>query len=462
MFNNPPWGTVWKLQSISNAYLNTTNFVAFDPSFFDIIGPSAKVEHIITADPSISHEASCYIPTTQQLYYAAWGFGHGWQYVLDTTTHVLKNITTSPPTYNAHGCVYFDESIYVATDGGDGHYGSIVKINPKSLKAETLINNFYQQPFLGFNDLDIDPAGNIWATDSISAWGRYMTTFAPLTSPAVYFINTTTMTPKWVFQTTGNANGIAYGPDGTLYVDVTDISSGQPNVKNPLKARQLLAYDTDHGQPQLRSERLFSNSISYYCDGVRVSRSGLVFCAAADGVDVIEPKSGATLGRIRTGGGRYLAVNIAFEDHVMWIVGKGGVWKGTNQDRTMGRPGLKFLERPLVKAEALTPECPIGFLANRCAKLYKYLCTYTEVLCHELIWRAILMLVFAVPSSGQQSGPRRHNLQHWLEPTDISASPPYEHKITHAGCVPFHRAAHYHDSGFGEEPSEEPLAHNFR
>lgn len=58
-----------------------------------------------------------------------------------------------------------------------------------------------------------------------------------------------------------------------------------------------------------------------------MSRSGLVFCAAADGVDVIEPKSGATLGRIRTGGGRYLAVNIAFEDHTMWIVGKGGVWK---------------------------------------------------------------------------------------------------------------------------------------
>lgn len=144
-----------------------------------------------------------------------------------------------------------------------------------------------------------------------------MTTFAPLTTPAVYFINTTTMIPKWVFQTTGNANGIAYGPDSTLYVDVTDISSGRPNVKDPLKAHRLLGYDTHHGKPQLRSERLFSNSISYYCDGVRVSRSGLVFCAAADGVDVIEPKSGATLGRIRTGGGSYLAVNIAFEDHTM-------------------------------------------------------------------------------------------------------------------------------------------------
>lgn len=52
-----------------------------------------------------------------------------------------------------------------------------------------------------------------------------------------------------------------------------------------------------------------------------------MFSAAADGADVIEPKSGATLGRIRTGGGSNVAVNIAFEDHVMWIVGKGGVWK---------------------------------------------------------------------------------------------------------------------------------------
>jgi sugar lactone lactonase YvrE len=154
----------------SNSFLNTTNFVAFDPSFFHIIGPSAKVEHIITANPSTSHEASCYIPTTKQLYYAAWGFGHGWQYLLNTTSNELKNITTSPPTYNAHGCVYFNGSIYVATDGGDGHYASIVKINPSTLAAETLINNFYQQPFLGFNDLDIDSNGNIWVTDSISAW----------------------------------------------------------------------------------------------------------------------------------------------------------------------------------------------------------------------------------------------------------------------------------------------------
>lgn len=156
-----------------------------------------------------------------------------------------------------------------------------------------------------------------------------MTPWRPQTMPAVYFINATTMTPKWVAQTPGNMNGMAFAEDGTLYVDTTGISSGQPNVKDSLKTRALLAYDTRMGKPQLRDERLFSNSISYYCDGVRVSRNGYVFCAAGDGVDIIEPLEGATLGRIRVAGTdpTTMAVNVAFQDHTLWIVGHGGVWK---------------------------------------------------------------------------------------------------------------------------------------
>lgn len=159
--------------------------------------------------------------------------------------------------------------------------------------------------------------------------GRYMTDFAPLTMPAVYFVNATTMAAKWVFQTDGNANGIAISCEGTLCVDTTGISSRRPNVKDPLKTRALLAYDTNNGRPQLRNERLFSNSISYYYDGVRVSKNRLVFCANGDGVDVIEPLDGRTLGRIRTDGGTYITVNLAFQDHALWIVGKGGVWTVT-------------------------------------------------------------------------------------------------------------------------------------
>ena len=256
---------------------------------------------------------------------------------------------------NAHGCMYHDGHIYVATDGGEGTYASVIKINPVTLNAETIINNFFQQPFNGFNDIDVDPNGNLWVTDSISAWvgtvwcthpdlelmqqqGRYMTESRPQTTPAVYFINMTTLTPKWVFQTDGNANGIAFAADGTLYIDTTGISSGRPNVKDPYKTRALLAYDTDGGKPQLTNERLFSNSISYYNDGVRVSKNGLVFGAVGDGVDIISPEDGVTLGRIRVAGDDgSLAVNVAFEDHTLWIVGKGGVWRVSNIREQLAR-----------------------------------------------------------------------------------------------------------------------------
>jgi sugar lactone lactonase YvrE len=156
--------------NVSNSQLALADFVAFDQRFFDVIGPDAKIEKILSNDIEQSQEASCFIPTTKQLFYAEWSPSHAWQYLLDTQTLELKNITTDPPTMNAHGCVYHDGYVYVATDGGERTHASIVKIDPVTLKAETIINNFFQQPFNGFNDIDMDPNGNLWVTDSISAW----------------------------------------------------------------------------------------------------------------------------------------------------------------------------------------------------------------------------------------------------------------------------------------------------
>jgi gluconolactonase len=58
-----------------------------------------------------------------------------------------------------------------------------------------------------------------------------------------------------------------------------------------------------------------------------VSKNGYVWAASGDGLDVIEPVDGTVVGRIRVGGGEFAPVNMAFEEHVLWIVGKGGVWK---------------------------------------------------------------------------------------------------------------------------------------
>lgn len=157
--------------------MNTTNFIAYDEKFFDIFGPKATVEQVQKLAFQ-THEAPCFNLDTNELYFTEWGppggdnGTHPWQYLLNTTNNTLRKITTSPPTVNAHGCTYYNGAYHVVTDGSHNETGSLIRIDPKSLEKTVLLNNYYQQPFMGFNDLDIDSDGNFWMTDSKSAYVR--------------------------------------------------------------------------------------------------------------------------------------------------------------------------------------------------------------------------------------------------------------------------------------------------
>ncbi|KAL3455241.1 hypothetical protein BJX64DRAFT_295240 [Aspergillus heterothallicus] len=339
-FNRSALEAPWATTDVSDAtvaqtleHLNTTEFIAYDKRFFHIIGPDATIEHVQTLAFQ-SHEAPCYIKDTNQLFFVEWGppggdnGTHPWQYLLDVETNELRKITTDPPTYNAHGCVVYNHSLYVVTDGyEDKESGQLVKIDPHTLKQEVLLNNYLVQPFAGFNDLEIDPRGNFYLTDSKSGWGRGIVSFTPPTNPTVYFVERDTYRIKPVHITDGNANGVAISPDGeTLYIPDTGVSSYYPTQKSPYGKRALAAFDIAASGAVLSNERMLSNPVSYFYDGVRVSRNGWIFCGAGDGVDVIDPESGFTLGTIRVGGGENLAVSLAFGKNEFWIVGRGGVW----------------------------------------------------------------------------------------------------------------------------------------
>jgi hypothetical protein len=96
---------------------------------------------------------------------------HNWQYLLNTHNNTLRKFQTDPPTYNAHGCVIWEGQLYVVTDGyGKMETGQLVRIDPATWKRTTILNNYHGQPFLGFNDLDVDSNGNFWLTDSKSAY----------------------------------------------------------------------------------------------------------------------------------------------------------------------------------------------------------------------------------------------------------------------------------------------------
>lgn len=107
--------------------------------------------------------------------------------------------------------------------------------------------------------------------------------------------------------------------------------------KNPYGLRGLTAWDIPQGVGAPRNEQILSNPISYFYDGVRVSRNGWIFGAAGEGVDVLNPHTGQALGTIRVGGGGNSAVNIAFGQHEMWIVGSGGVWHVTGIKERLDR-----------------------------------------------------------------------------------------------------------------------------
>lgn len=168
-------------------------------------------------------------------------------------------------------------------------------------------------------------------TDNIeNIQGMGVIDYYPQTSPGAYFVDGKTMRPRAITRTTGEANGIAVSAkreDGSRTVYISDTGISPPAVDEPFDSfnrRDLSAYDARG--PLLTNQRLFNNPIYYIHDGVRVSRNGYVFSGIGQGVDVMDPETGYTLGAIHVGGGQTTAVNLAFGEHEMWIVGAGGVW----------------------------------------------------------------------------------------------------------------------------------------
>ncbi|EKG17718.1 Six-bladed beta-propeller TolB-like protein [Macrophomina phaseolina MS6] len=290
----------------ANQFLNSTNFVAYDEAFFDIIGPNATITHVQSLPYQI-HEAPCFVPGTNKLFFVEWGLPggdngqHSWQYLLNTETNELRNITTDPPTVNVHGCVAYNGSLYVVTDGSRTETGYFAKIDPATWKRTTLLNHYYEQPFLGFNDIAVDPSGNFYLTDSKSAWvgehteiiifpcfhfcsrpektqadlsadsapqGRSLIPWTPPTNPGTYFVDARTLRPTLLQLTTGNANGVAVSPAGTtLYLADTGAAGFPGQPRSGLGARELWAYDVPRTAsnktiPVLTNRRLLGSPIS--------------------------------------------------------------------------------------------------------------------------------------------------------------------------------------------------------
>ena len=68
-------------------HIKTADFIAWDESFFEIIGPEAKIE-CIQAFPELRHvhEAPVYVPESNELLFADTS-AVGWLWAIDIDTH---------------------------------------------------------------------------------------------------------------------------------------------------------------------------------------------------------------------------------------------------------------------------------------------------------------------------------------------------------------------------------------
>ncbi|KAI0536233.1 AkeP protein [Xylaria digitata] len=303
-----------------NQQINQTSFIAYDERFFDIIGPDATIEKLIDL-PFQVHEAPCHTPEQDKLFF----------YLLDLKTNGLIGLRTNPPTWNIHGCVHCEGKLHVVTDGGPKEVPYLATIDPKTWDRTTLLNNYYERPFISFNDIEMDREGNYYLTDSLSGQSRHLNPYSPLTAPMVYFVDGKTLHPKQLTYLPGNANGITLSPDGkTLYLADTGSSRVVTVRRDELGYRDLWAFNfaiSSVGKklPLLTNKRLLTRATEYFYDGIRASRNGYVFGAGGSAIDVIDPESGWILESLRFGSGGQDPVNIVFGQHEMWAVGKGGV-----------------------------------------------------------------------------------------------------------------------------------------
>lgn len=60
--------------------------------------------------------------------------------------------------------------MHVVTDGGPNESPYLATIDPVTLNRTTILNNYYERPFISFNDLEVSPEGDYYLTDSYSGW----------------------------------------------------------------------------------------------------------------------------------------------------------------------------------------------------------------------------------------------------------------------------------------------------
>lgn len=71
--------------------MRSSDFIAWDASFFNLVGPDAKLERIqsFVGQPARVHEAPAYVPETNELFFSDTA-ETGWLWAINVDTHEVQ------------------------------------------------------------------------------------------------------------------------------------------------------------------------------------------------------------------------------------------------------------------------------------------------------------------------------------------------------------------------------------
>jgi len=280
------------------------------------------------------HDGTAYSPEAKAIFFAELhvpqpGYSADsmpWVWRVDLSDARNPNTTKVYPTPQLtipNGATYHNGSIFWAQEGNVTMPGGVVKMDPITLKTETVQNNFYGHRYNSPNDIVITKDGMTFFTDGYYGKDNFNSSVDPQLANGVW---------RWD-QRTGNIRQVAgaaeqalFNPNGLALSSTEDrlfITNRGNSSDNPAGGRTIYSYDiTTTG---IRNREIFAYVDSGFPDGIKTDRDGRVYGGVTGGVDVFD-RHGVLIGRIKVANGD-VAVNMIFVGNWFYIVGRDHIYR---------------------------------------------------------------------------------------------------------------------------------------
>ncbi|CAF1150502.1 unnamed protein product [Rotaria magnacalcarata] len=288
------------------------SFISYSSEFNSLIGYKPEIKLIASRPVSVpfAHEGGAFVPTTNEVWF---------------TANQLPIQNTNPSIITPNGANYFDDSVYICSQGNQTTSGGIYAVNPTTLVSRLVVNSWFGLRLNSPNDVTftrkIGGGKYMWFTDPQVA---YMQDFgsSPQLGSYVYRFDLTTSELRPVITDLVVPNGIAFDlNETTLYVSDTAPSSYGHGTF------MVYAYDLNkHGLPINR--HVFSVSSAGIPDGIKVDKMGRVWTGEGDGINVRDHHGtllGVILGRDLCQSG--VISNFAIVGNLVIILAQEKVWQ---------------------------------------------------------------------------------------------------------------------------------------